>query len=151
MIKNSKLFKILYHFCFALSASVVGALLASYPLIFVFTLVQKSNETVNLSIFQVMHNYNQLMFYLLWPFKQNLHMDNFHTSQNAFEHFRDCKQLFLIAMAVFIFCLVICFYAKKNLPKNFLKIDKIWALIFLISPMAILPFAIANFDSFFLL
>ena len=72
MITKDNFFGLIYHFLFAISSSVVGAIVASWPLLFIFMLVQKTYETVHMSLFQVMHNYNQLMIYLIWPFKKRL-------------------------------------------------------------------------------
>ncbi|MDR4288047.1 TIGR01906 family membrane protein, partial [Bacillus thuringiensis] len=58
MISKDNVFSIIYHFFFALSSSVVGAILASWPLLFIFMVVQKTYETVHMSLFKVMHNYN---------------------------------------------------------------------------------------------
>ncbi|GAA3630124.1 TIGR01906 family membrane protein [Lactobacillus hamsteri] len=141
---------IAYNFLFAISSSVVGAIIASWPLLFVFVLVQKTNEIVHLSVFKVMHNYNQLMLYLIWPFKSRLKMDDFHTSANAAEHFADCKRLFILAVVVFIVCLIMYLVAKKKNNRQFLNLDKTWSMLFLILPIVVLPFAITNFDSFFI-
>ena len=141
---------IVYNFLFAISSSVVGAIIASWPLLFVFVLVQKTNEIVHLSVFKVMHNYNQLMLYLIWPFKSKLQMDDLHTSANAAEHFADCKRLFILAVVVFIVCLIMYLVAKKKNNRQFLNLDKTWSLLFLILPIVVLPFAITNFDSFFI-
>lgn len=150
-MKQNNPLVVLYHFLFAISMSVVGAMVASWPLLFVFILVQKTNETVHLTVFKVMHNYNQLMWYLIWPFRQRLHMDNFHTSVSAAKHFADCKRLFLLAIFVFLVCLVIRLLAKRRRRKAFLDLNRTWALLFLILPIAVLPFALTNFDSFFVL
>ena len=110
MKKNLNLFQILYYFLFGISSSIVGAIIASWPLLFIFVLLQKTNELVHLSIFKVMHNYNQLMFYLLNPFKTVLKMDDFSTSKNAAEHFADCKNPFVFSFIIFIFCVIIFYY-----------------------------------------
>ncbi|RVU69866.1 MULTISPECIES: TIGR01906 family membrane protein [Lactobacillus] len=149
MKRNFNPVVVLYHLLFALASSVVGAIIASWPLLLVFTLVQKTYATVHLSVMQVMHNYNQLLWYLIWPFKKKLQMDNLPTSADAAAHFADCKKLFLFAIAVFIVCVVMHFWAKKSRNRAFIQLDKTWALIFLILPVVILPFAITNFDSFF--
>ena len=65
MITKDNIFSVIYHFLFALTSSVVGAIIASWPLLFIFMIVQKTNETVHMSLFKVMHNYNQLMVYLI--------------------------------------------------------------------------------------
>lgn len=149
MKRNVNLINLLYHLLFAISSSVIGAIILSWPLLIIFMLVQKTNETIHMSIFKVMHNYSQLLWYLVWPFKTKLKMDNLPTSVNAAEHFADCKRLFLLAILVFIVCLITAFIAKKQKNKAWLRLDKSWALIFLILPIVILPFAITNFDSFF--
>lgn len=140
----------IYNFFFALSASIVGAIVFSWPLLFIFVTVQKTYQIVNMSVLKVMHNYNQLMLYLLWPFKNKLQMDNFPTSKSAAEHFADVKRLLILAVLVFIICLVIYIIAKKRNEEELLKISQIEAWIFLSLPIIILPFAIMNFDSFFI-
>lgn len=149
MSKKSNILTVIYHFIFGITSSVVGALLASWPLIVVFMIVQKSYKTVNLTVEQVLHNYNQLMWYLIWPFEQKLKMSNLPTSQTAAEHFADVKRLFVLAILAFLCCLLIFFWNKSQ-KKKILKLDKVWALLFLLLPIAILPFALANFDSFFI-
>ena len=112
----------IYNFFFALSASIVGAIVFSWPLLFIFVTVQKTYQIVNMSVLKVMHNYNQLMLYLLWPFKNKLQMDNFPTSKSAAEHFADVKRLLILAVLVFIICLVIYIIAKKRNEEGLLKI-----------------------------
>lgn len=149
MSKRNNVFAIIYHFIFALTSSVVGAIIASWPLLAVFILVQKTNETVNMSLPKIMHNYNQLMWYLLWPFKKKLKMDNFPTSSMAAQHFADVKKLLVLAIIAFLCCFIIYLVAKRQKNKKLLKLDRTWALLFLLLPIAILPFALTNFDSFF--
>lgn len=149
MITKNNIFALIYHFLFAVSSSVVGAIVASWPLLFIFMLVQKTYETVHMSLFKVMHNYNQLLFYLVWPFKKRLRMDNFPTPPDAAEHFAECKHLFVFTVIVFIVCLTMYFIFKKQRKKALLNLDKSAALIFLLLPIVIFPFAVTNFDSFF--
>ncbi len=149
MSKKNNILTIIYHFIFAVSSSVVVTLVASWPLLFVFVLVQKTNKTVNLSVSQVMHNYNQLLWYLTWPFKRKLKMQNLPTSRMAAEHFADVKKLFVLAIVAFICCIVIYFWSKHH-NKKILRLDKIWTLLFLLMPVVVLPFALANFDNFFI-
>ena len=149
MNKRNNILTIIYHFIFAVSTSVVTALVASWPLLFVFVLVQKTNKTVNLSIGQVMSNYNQLMWYLIWPFKRKLRMSNLPTSSMAAGHFADVKKLFVLAIIAFLCCLIILFWCQRR-NKKFLRLNKVWALVFLLLPVAILPFALTNFDNFFI-
>ena len=149
MSKRNNILTIIYFFIFVISTSVVTALVASWPLLFVFVLVQKTNKTVNLSIEQVMNSYNQLLWYLIWPFKRKLHMRDFHTSAMAAKHFADVKKLFVLAIVAFLCCLIIYFWCKRQNQK-FLRLNKVWALLFLLLPIAVLPFALANFDNFFI-
>ena len=149
MNKRNNILTIIYHFIFAVSTSVVTALVASWPLLFVFVLVQKTNKTVNLSIGQVMSNYDQLMWYLIWPFKRKLRMSNLPTSSMAAGHFADVKKLFVLAIITFLCCLIILFWCQRR-NKKFLRLNKVWALLFLLLPVAILPFALTNFDNFFI-
>ena len=149
MNKRNNILTIIYHFIFAVSTSVVTALVASWPLLFVFVLVQKTNKTVNLSIGQVMSNYNQLMWYLIWPFKRKLRMSNLPTSSMAAGHFADVKKLFVLAIIAFLCCLIILFWCQRR-NKKFLRLNKVLALLFLLLPVAILPFALTNFDNFFI-
>lgn len=149
MNKRNNILTIIYHFIFAVSTSVVTALVASWPLLFVFVLVQKTNKTVNLSIGQVMSNYNQLMWYLIWPFKRKLRMSNLPTSSMAAGHFADVKKLFVLAIIAFLCCLIILFWCQRR-NKKFLRLNKVWALLFLLLPVAMLPFALTNFDNFFI-
>ncbi|WEV40196.1 TIGR01906 family membrane protein [Lactobacillus sp. ESL0684] len=147
--KNS-IFTLIYHFIFAITSSVVGALIASWPLLIVFVLVQKTSQTVNLTLGQIMHNYNQLLWYLIWPLQTKLAMTDFPTSPLAAEHFAEVKRLFILAIVAFLCCLVIYLLHKKNKNNKALKLNKVWALLFLLLPIALLPFALTNFDSFFI-
>ena len=149
MNKKNNILTIIYNFIFAVSTSVVTALVASWPLLFVFVLVQKTNKTVNLSIGQVMSNYTQLTWYLIWPFKRKLRMSNLPTSSMAAGHFADVKKLLVLAIIAFLCCLIILFWCQRR-NKKFLRLNKVWALLFLLLPVAILPFALTNFDNFFI-
>lgn len=148
MSKKSNILTIIYHFIFGVTSSVVGAIIASWPLLLVFVIVQKTNKTVNLSIGQVMHNYNQLMWYLIWPFKHKLKMSNLPTSSLAAQHFADVKKLLVLAVLAFLCCLLI-FLWNRSQKNKVLKLNKVWALLFLLLPIAVLPFALTNFDNFF--
>lgn len=140
-----------FHFFFALSLSVVTTIALSWPLLLFFVFVQKTNITVKLTIPQVMHNYNQLLYYLLWPWQTKLQMDNFHSSLSALNHFYECKLLFELALLVFIICLIIYFQFKHHRHLRKLKLNRTTALIFMLLPVVVLPFALTNFDSFFAL
>lgn len=148
MSRKGNILTVIYHFIFAVSSSVVGALIASWPLLLIFVFIQKTNKTVNLSIEQVMANYNQLLWYLVWPFKHKLKMSDFPTSPMAATHFADVKKLFMLAIIAFVCCLIIFLWSKSK-KKKILRLNKVWALLFLLLPIAALPFAFANFNGFF--
>lgn len=136
---------------FGISNSVIGTLFLSYPLLYLFVMVQKTNQIVNLSVSTVMSNYWQLLWYLIWPFERKLQMTNFPTSPGAAEHFYECKLLFQLALTVFIIQLVIFGYEKYKKAPSTIYLTKAGALIFMILPVALLPFAMTNFDSFFVI
>lgn len=141
-------FLVIYEILFALSSSVVASIALSWPLLWVFVLVQKSNELVNLSVMRLMHNYNQLLWYLIWPFQNKLKMDDLPTSANAAQHFADCKRLFLLAILVFIICLAIYLFNRKSYS---FRLGKEWSLTLAILPLLVLPVALTNFDRFFIM
>lgn len=148
-MKLNRLVVPIYHFLFALASSVVGAMIVSWPLLALFVLVQKTYETVKLSVAQVMANYNQLLWYLIWPFKKTLQMTNFPTSPRAAVHFAACKQLFLLAIVVFLGCFVFQWYQNHHGNKKRWALSKTTSLVLLLLPIMVLPFALSNFDAFF--
>lgn len=150
MRKNNPLV-IAYNFFFALTVSVVGAIIISWPLLLISVLLQKTYNLVNLSVSKVMSNYNQLMWYLIWPFDRKLRMNDFPTSTNAAEHFADVKKLFLMVIVVFIVCLIVWILAIKKHELTIFTLDRSWTIALLLLPLIILPFALINFDSFFVL
>ncbi|TSO25957.1 TIGR01906 family membrane protein [Lactobacillus sp. LL6] len=150
MRKNNPLV-IAYNLFFALTVSVVGAIIISWPLLLISVLLQKTYNLVNLSVSKVMSNYNQLMWYLIWPFDRKLRMNDFPTSTNAAEHFADVKKLFLMVIVVFIVCLVVWILAIKKHELTIFTLDRSWTIALLLLPLIVLPFALINFDSFFVL
>lgn len=150
-MKKNNIIVAIYNFLFALTTSVVGAIVLSWPLLFIFVSIQKTYEIVNMTVFKVMHNYNQLMWYLIWPFKTKLKMTNFPTSESAAQHFADVKRLFILAIIVFLISIVIWLIAKRYHESEYLLLNKSWIIFFMIVPILVLPFAVFNFDSFFVL
>lgn len=148
-MKKNNFIIIIYNFLFALTTSVVGAIVLSWPLLFIFVSMQKTYEIVNMSTLKVMQNYNQLMGYLIWPFKNKLKMTDFPTSANAAQHFSDVKKLFLLAIIVFLLCLGIWLIARKIHEVEYLSLSKAWVIFLMVLPILVVPFAVMNFDSFF--
>lgn len=149
-MKKKPISSILYNFFMALSSATVGALIFSWPLLALFVKLQKTDQIVKQPLSVIMHNYNQLMFYLLWPLKNKLQMSNFPTSVNAAEHFYECKLMFQLALIVFIVGIIIYFFLKARKKTAYLVLTPTIALIFMVIPVVILPFAVTNFDSFFM-
>ena len=149
MKKQDTIGSVIYHFFFALTSGVMGAIVASWPLLFFFMAIEKTNETVGMSLFKVMGNYNQLMGYLLLPWHRQLKMADFPTSANAAAHFAEVKGLFQLTALVFLLCLALHFYFQQAKRKPYLGMSQVAALIFMVVPVVVLPFAIANFDDFF--
>ena len=77
-------------------------------------------------------------------------MSDFPTSPSAARHFYECKLLFELAIIVFIVGLIILIFLKMRKRMNYIYISKTTALIFMILPVIILPFALMNFDEFFI-
>lgn len=132
---------------FGIAASVVGALLLSYPVFYGFAKFGKLGDIVGLNLNKLMSNYFQLMNYLLLPFQSKLSMSNFKTSVTGAHHFYEVKNLFQIALAVFIVILIFKIWAR--LQGNVFVMEKHTALIVMIIPVVVLPFAFINFDTFF--
>lgn len=141
----------LYNFLLAVASGVVGALLASGPLLAIFVKLQKTDALVHQPLHVIMHNYWELLGYLLSPFNNTLHMTNFPTSANAAEHFYECKLLFILAVIVFLIGVILSCYAKWRKQKHFMTLNKSLALTMMLIPVIILPFAAVDFDEFFVI
>lgn len=150
-MKKNPIITYLFNFVFGISGTVSLTLLFSIPLLYLFMLVQKTYQTVNLPIGTVMKNYGQLLLYLVSPLVTKLQMTDFPTSINAAEHFYECKILFQIAVTLFIIGAIILYVVHHSRKyRDLFTLDKTSALVFMILPLAILPFAMVNFDSFFI-
>ncbi len=134
----------------ALATATVGALIFSWPLLALFVKLQHTDQLVKQPLNVVMRNYNQLLGYLISPFDKKLQMSNFPTSTNAAEHFYECKLMFQLALIVFIIGIIIYFFLRYRKKLSYLVLSPTVALIFMVIPVVILPFAVTNFDSFFI-
>lgn len=149
-MKNKPLTALVYNFLNSISIATLGAFIFSWPLLAFFVVIQKTNIIVGQPLRVIMHNYTQLLEYLIWPFIKKLKMTNFPTSSSAAEHFFECKLLFELALIVFIVGLIIYLYLRQRKKLSYILLTKSEALIFMIIPIIILPFALMNFDSFFI-
>lgn len=150
-MKHKPIISLIYNFLNSLSVATLGTLILSWPLLAIFVIIQKTNIVVNQSIGVIMHNYTQLLEYLIWPFTEKLKMSDFPTSSSAAEHFFECKLLFELCLIVFIVGLIIFLYLKRRKKTNYLSLTRIEALFFMLLLIVVLPFALGNFDSFFIM
>lgn len=150
-MKKNVVVRALYNFLLAIASGVVGAIICSWPLLAIFVKLQKTDAIVNLSLGKIMHNYTVLLTYLVWPFQRRLHMPDFHTSLSAAEHFYECKLLFQLAVLVFLIGVILALYAHWRHERHFMTLDKSTALIFMLLPFIALPFALTDFDEFFVI
>lgn len=149
-MKRKPIIAVVYNLMMALATATLGAIVLSWPLLVVFVKVQKTDLIVKKSLGTIMKNYTQLLDYLLSPFKNKLQMSDFPTSPSAARHFYECKLLFELAIIVFIVGLIILIFLKMRKRMSYIYISKTTALIFMILPVIILPFALMNFDEFFI-
>ena len=132
---------------FGFVGAIVGTLVLSWPLLYLFLKIEHLNELVSLSVHRVMLNYNDLMLYLLSPFVKTLRMRDLPTSVSAASHFYEVKNLFQLVLAIFLVLLALLIVAKYH--KIDFSLDRRMALLFMVLPLVVLPFAMMNFDAFF--
>lgn len=149
-MKRKPIVAVVYNALMAVATATIVAIVLSWPLLAIFVKIQKTNLIVKESIATVMKNYTQLLNYLLFPFKNKLQMSDFPTSPSAARHFYECKLLFELAIIVFIVGLIILIFLKMRKRMSYIYISRTTALIFMILPIIILPFALMNFDEFFI-
>ncbi|MEJ6348671.1 TIGR01906 family membrane protein [Holzapfeliella sp. He02] len=138
--------KSLYAIIFSLASAVVSAIVLSFPLLYLFLKTTDITKITSFSAETIMENYVQLMWYLLWPFQNVLKMSDFPTSVNGAQHFADVKVLFLLALGVFIvFGLFYRLVVKDKL------LSKSILILGMVMPLIVLPFAVLNFDTFFVI
>ncbi|MBD5429951.1 TIGR01906 family membrane protein [Lactobacillus sp.] len=141
---------IIYNFLFAIASAAVGAIVLSWPLLALSIKFEQTDAVVKLPLGTIMKNYNQLMFYLLWPFKRILKMTNFPTSVKAAQHFYECKLLFSLALIAFIMGIIIFLFLYRRKKLSYLHLKSIEIVIFMLLPLVLLPLAMTNFDQFFI-
>ncbi|WP_300561408.1 TIGR01906 family membrane protein [Companilactobacillus sp.] len=130
---------------FIFTFSITVTIFASYA-IFRFDIPHYFlDQEANMSGQKLMHNYNQMMNYLLNPFSGQFHLDNFRSSYNGRVHFADCKKLFMLNFGVFILSGVYIWFRRKKrayFNRTFLYIAIVG--IILVVLMAV------DFDDFFI-
>lgn len=106
---------------------------------------------VNLTARQMLHNFDQLLSYLNYPWVQELKMTNFSDSPAGITHFREVKQLFMVNYGIMIISLVISicylrFLRQKNLSWLLIRpLQVIFAGVF-----TLIGLMLMGFDQFFI-
>ncbi|WP_125707256.1 TIGR01906 family membrane protein [Companilactobacillus zhongbaensis] len=131
---------------FIFTLAITVTIFASYAIfkfdIHHYYLDQEADMTAK----KLMHNYNQMMRYLIDPFQNQFQLDNFRSSINGRTHFADVKKLFMLNFAVFILSGVYVWFRRKkraHFNKAFLYISIVGVI--LVALMAI------DFDDFFIM
>lgn len=100
---------------------------------------------------ELLKNINSLMTYLTNPFATKLVMPDFPSSANGLEHFKEVKQLFHLAQAIFLIaCYPSYYFLKQNSIKKSLFLFQRFFTLTAILPgiMALIGFFV-GFDQFF--
>ncbi|MFC6322971.1 TIGR01906 family membrane protein [Companilactobacillus baiquanensis] len=131
---------------FIFTFAVTVTIFASYPL-FMFAIKHYYLEqAVNLSFGKILHNYNQMMNYLINPFSGQFHLSDFSSSVAGRTHFSDVKKLFMLNFGVLILSSIYLWIRRKT-RSHYNQVFKYIAIIGVI--LAILM--AINFDGFFVI
>lgn len=149
-LRKKSIIAIVYNFLFAIASATVGAIVLSWPLLAFSIKSEQTDVLVKLPLSTIIKNYNQLMLYLLWPFKKVLKMGDFPTSSQAAQHFYECKLLFGLALIAFIVGVIIFIFLWNRKKLYYLHLMPIEIVVFMLIPFALLPLAMTNFDQFFI-
>lgn len=105
---------------------------------------------VSLSTQQLMHNYHQMLSYVLFPWVQQLQMSDFPSSFAGAQHFADVKRLVLLSNLVLLFTTPFSVYFLSRLKqKNLLWQLQRPAALMAGVPLIILFALLINFQDFF--
>lgn len=104
------------------------------------------DQEANMSAGKLMHNYNQMMNYLLNPFDGSFHLDDFRSSVNGRVHFADCKKLFMLNFIVFILSGIYVFFRRKYRA----RFNRTYLYIAIVGIVLLLLMAV-DFDGFFVI
>lgn len=131
---------------FIFTFAITVTIFASYP-IFMFAIKHYYLEqAVNLSFGKIMHNYDQMMNYLINPFSGQFHLSDFQSSVAGRTHFADVKKLFMLNFAVLIISGIYLWFRRK-IRSRYNQVFKYIAIVGIV--LAILM--AINFDGFFVI
>ncbi|MFD0897003.1 TIGR01906 family membrane protein [Loigolactobacillus binensis] len=107
-------------------------------------------KDVPMTVPRLMHNYHQMISYVLFPWVQHLQMSDFPSSYAGAQHFADVKQLVLVNNLVLLVTTPLSIYFLRQLRRQKL----LWQLQRPVTVMAAIPFGLlllllANFQTFF--
>ena len=85
-----------------LSMAIILTILLAIPLFYLDIGWEHLTDLVNMSAETIKHNFNILMAYLLNPFAGSLNMPDFPSSDHGLQHFKEVKQLFMLALTLAI-------------------------------------------------
>ncbi len=105
---------------------------------------------VPMTVSRLMHNYHQMISYVLFPWVQHLQMSDFPSSYAGAQHFADVKQLVVVNNLVLLVTTPLSGYFLHQLRRRKL----LWQLQRPVTVMALIPFGLlvlllANFQTFF--
>lgn len=129
---------------FILTLAITITIFASYG-IFYFSIDNFNlDQIVYMNTGRVMHNYNQMMDYLINPFQGTFKLDDFQSSAAGRLHFADCKKLFMLSFGVFIVSGIYLWFQRKR-RAYFNKVFKYIAII----GVVLVILMMVDFDGFF--
>lgn len=148
-LKKKPLIAVVYNFLFAIASATLGAIILSWPILALSIRLERTDLLVKMPMNTIMKNYNQLMLYLLWPFKKILKMANFPTSPEAAQHFYECKLLFGLVLIAFVIGIIVWLFLYRRHKLSYIKLTSAEVGVLMLLPLVLLPAALLNFDQFF--
>lgn len=95
-------------------------------------------------------NYMAMLWYLVLPWRSTLEMPDFPSSQSALSHFAEVKQLFMIALIVFVILTPIIYVLVKHWRQRYVTMTTQYLLSSLmVAPIMIAILALFNFNTWF--
>lgn len=148
---KNKLSIVIYNFGAAILLSLWGTILLGWPILLVMMIAQRTNKLIHLSLFGALKNYSQLMSYLINPVSDKLQMSDLQSSLNGLIHFKDCKNLFSIALMLGCIWLFIFLYFEIWKKKKIVSLPHSYTICLLLLPLIVVPFSMGNFTNLFIL
>ncbi|MFD1431329.1 TIGR01906 family membrane protein [Lacticaseibacillus yichunensis] len=134
-----------------ISGAVVLTLLLSFPLYAFFMQVEDLPAIAAMPAGQLFRNYAILMLYLCVPGVSPLRLPDFPVSASGAQHFADVKNLFLLALVIFILTSPVLVHFLRRLSQRHER----WRLVRgaqvgAVVPIVLLGLMAVNFDTVFI-